>query len=344
MDKRVIFAVAGAGKTTYIIDKLEESSRALIVTYTNNNLYNLKKKVIKKLGHIPEGVRIISYFSFVYGFCYRPYLSSDLKTTGIIYEPNLNRGARKSEDNYYLSPSKRLFSNRIALLVQEKGLMDSIRARVSKYYDLFIIDEVQDLSAHDFNLMIQLTSSDVGILFVGDFFQYTYATSRDGNTRRTLHDDIGVYKQQFEQAGLIVDEKTLIKSRRCSLTTCRFVNDNLGITIESHSETETELRELDDSEIESIVSNNDIVKLFYDNSSKYNMLSRNWGESKGEDSYNDICIVLNPTTYSKFIAGTLSSLAGMTKNKLYVALTRARGNVYFVQQSKLGAYKHPELS
>ena len=37
MDKRVIFAVAGSGKTTYIINQLNVDSKAIIVTYTINN-------------------------------------------------------------------------------------------------------------------------------------------------------------------------------------------------------------------------------------------------------------------------------------------------------------------
>ena len=37
MDKRVILAVAGSGKSSTIIDKLDENIRALIVTYTDLN-------------------------------------------------------------------------------------------------------------------------------------------------------------------------------------------------------------------------------------------------------------------------------------------------------------------
>ena len=34
MDKKVIFAVAGSGKTKYIVDELSLDKRSLIVTYT----------------------------------------------------------------------------------------------------------------------------------------------------------------------------------------------------------------------------------------------------------------------------------------------------------------------
>lgn len=44
MDKRVIFAVAGAGKSTYIVDNLTSTKRSLIVTYTIANCESLRKK------------------------------------------------------------------------------------------------------------------------------------------------------------------------------------------------------------------------------------------------------------------------------------------------------------
>jgi len=339
MDKRVIFAVAGAGKTTHIVDQLDESSRALIVTYTNNNLCNLKKKISDKFGFIPNGVRVISYFTFVYSFCYRPFLLHELRTTGILYEPNPNQFARKANDNYYISPSRRLYSNRIALIVQEKKLLDQVRARLAKYYDLFIVDEVQDISGHDFNLLLEVAKADTNILFVGDFFQYTYATSADGRVNSTLHDDFVTYKERFTKAGLAVDETSRIKSYRCSSTTCEHISAILRIAIESHKTDTTEIRELEDTEIDAIMTNSDIIKLLYQESNKYSMLCRNWGDSKGEDRYVDVCIILNPTTYTKYISGKLHELNTLTRNKLYVAMTRARGNIYFVSQSKIERFK-----
>lgn len=340
MDKRVVFAVAGAGKTTHIINQLEENTKALIVTYTNNNLANLKKKIRIKFGYLPENIKVISYFSFVYSFCYRPFLALKLKTTGIYYEPNPNRRLRKTDEGYYVSPSRRLYSNRIALLVQEQELVAEVRSRLEKYYDYFVVDEVQDLSGNDFNLLTEIVKANVNVLLVGDFFQFTYATSSDGNVRVNLHNNFDNYKAEFTNCGLEVDEETLTKSWRCSPATCDFVTQKMQINIDSHNSQETSITELsDDDEINSIASDNSIVKLFYQNASKYELFSRNWGECKGEDDYIDVCVVLNPNTYTKFQGNTLDSLAPTTKNKLYVAITRARGNVYIVEQSKLDDYK-----
>ena len=59
MDKRLILAVAGSGKTSYIIDQLDLDNRHLIITYTINNLHNLRTKIVKKWGISPK---ISDYF------------------------------------------------------------------------------------------------------------------------------------------------------------------------------------------------------------------------------------------------------------------------------------------
>lgn len=87
------------------------------------------------------------------------------------------------------------------------------------------------------------------------------------------------------------------------------------------------------------MKNDSITKLLYEDSSKYAVPCRNWGDSKGEDRYVDVCIILNPGTYTKYSSGKLTELSPMTKNKLYVAMTRARGNVYLVSQAKVAAFK-----
>lgn len=77
-----------------------------------------------------------------------------------------------------------------------------------------------------------------------------------------------------------------------------------------------------------IFKDNQVVKLFYQEHYKYNCFSRNWGDSKGENHYKDICVVLNKTTLKSYTA--LENLKPQTKNKLYVACSRANNCLYFV--------------
>jgi ATP-dependent exoDNAse (exonuclease V) beta subunit len=47
----------------------------------------------------------------------------------------------------------------------------------------------------------------------------------------------------------------------------------------------------------------------------------------------DVCVVLNPGAYTSYQEESLSELAGETKNKLYVACSRANRNLYFIPEA-----------
>lgn len=140
--------------------------------------------------------------------------------------------------------------------------------------------------------------------------------------------------------GMTVDTKTLNKSYRCSPTICDFVTDSLGIEILSHRKDGVRIVTVTDQEFaDRVFENDDIIKLFYQEGYKYPCYSKNWGETKGEDKYHDVCVVLNNTTEANFKNNTLSYLNPMTKNKLYVAITRAKGDLYFISEKMFKKYK-----
>lgn len=329
MDKRVIFAVAGSGKTTYILNDLTLEKRSVIVTYTNNNIKNLKRGIIEKFGLFPDNITLLPYFTFLYSFCFRPLLSYSIRTKGINYKPNPNRFEKKDNLRYYIDSNKRVYSNRISKLLEYKNEIPNVKARLEKYFDNIYIDEIQDFGGNDFNFLKNISSSSINILLVGDFYQHTFDTSRDGVINKNIHNDYQKYKALFEKMGLVVDISSLVKSWRCSPSVCEFISENLRIGIESHKMEATVVKIIEDKEEAlEIYHNNSIVKLFYQENYKYDCFSRNWGDSKGENHYHDICVVLNKTTFDKI--NDLSELNPQTKNKLYVACSRANNNLYFV--------------
>lgn len=334
MDKKVIFAVAGSGKTTYIIKSLSADKRSLIVTYTTANYDNLRQKITSKFNGIwPTNVTLMTYFSFLYSFCYKPFLSDKHKAKGVIYQANENRFYRQTDLGYYMTQNHYLYSNRLALLLEKEGVLDDIKLRISTYFDEFIIDEVQDIAGRDFTFLESLMENPLDMLFVGDFYQHTFDTSRDGKANGTLFDDKKKYEARFLKKGFSIDNTTLQNSWRCSKTICNYINDHIGIEISSNrsEEDDTSIEFVDDEEkITSILADESVIKLHYQNSAKFGCHHKNWGETKGEDHYEDVCVMLNKTTAKKHIAGKLFELPPSTKNKLYVAITRARGNVYFI--------------
>jgi len=342
MDKSIISAVAGSGKTTHIIDNLDLDKSYLVLTYTINNYRNLKHEITKKFDHLPNNIDLYTYFPFLYSFCFNPFLGYKIKPRGITYEypPRSKRYTKADQIEYYVSKGGRLYHNRIARLLEEYDVLEDINNRIEKYYDALYIDEVQDFAGHDFNLLKSILTTDLEVKLVGDFYQHTFDTSRDGNTNKNLHNDYDDYLKEFEAIGVRVDEGKLEKSWRCSPTVCDFINDHLGIKIESHNQESTLVKYVESvEEIEGLYQDDQIVKLFYQEHYKYDCYSRNWGDCKGENHYVNVCVVLNKKTERFYKKNKLDQLSPVTKNKLYVACSRSHNDLYLISEEKIKHHK-----
>ena len=342
MDNRVILAVAGSGKTSHIKDSLQSSGRSLVVTYTENNCKNLLNRITAEYGCIPDRIRLYTYFSFLYSFCLRPFLGDELRVRGINWDepPEFTLKIKRTDDRYYLDKNRRLYYSRMAGLLSVKGLVPDVNRRLSKYFDSFFVDEVQDFAGHDFNFLCDLASADVRTMLVGDFFQHTFDTSRDGNVNMNLHKDLVTYKSKLKGQGYKIDDTTLSKSHRCSPTICDFVSQKIGIDIKSHREDETIVKYVDSEELaDQLFHQSNIVKLFYQSHQKYPCYSNNWGASKGIDNYGSVCVVLYDKADKLYKSGELISLSPTPRNKLYVACTRSRADVYFVPEKYYRKFK-----
>lgn len=348
MGNQLILAVAGSGKTTHIVEQLNLEKRSLVVTYTNTNFRNLHDSIARKFGHIPSNIKLMTYFSFLYSFCYRPFLSLTFKARGINYNKNPNqyasqliRGTTQINKLYFVDEFDRLYGNRIAKLLKTVDIIPDINLRLAKYFDNFFIDEVQDFSGHDFNLLKDIAQAKIEMILLGDFYQHTYDTGRDGNVNKNLHNNYDSYLNSFTQIGFTIDTESLKNSYRCSPSVCKYIRDQLGIEIYSNRADDSQIFRLHDQEEAEIYFHDDnIIKLFHSEDFKYGCFSSNWGASKGENKYHDVCVVLNQTTAKHYKDNKLHELPTKTKNKLYVACSRANNNLYIVDDSLFKKYKN----
>ncbi|HEY4370989.1 MAG TPA: DNA helicase UvrD [Burkholderiales bacterium] len=341
MDKSVIFAVAGSGKTSRLVADLDEVRRFLIVTYTDANHDNVRSKIIKRFGYFPTNIRLYTYFKFLHAFCYRPFLRSEKNTKGVTFKlPPRFPQYKLTDDRRYITAGRRLYANRLAKFIEKSSLVSAVIARMEKYFDVFFVDEVQDFAGHDFNFLLAISAAQLHATFVGDFFQHTFDTSRDGNVNVGLHDGYEAYQSRFKAAKLRIDTESLKKSHRCSTTVCNFITQMIGIEIEAHGDRASIVRyEEDPAAVLALFNHAGTVKLFYKEHYKYACYSQNWGASKGIDKYQDVCVVLNQGNVKAWQAGSFRDINPETRNKLYVACSRARGNLTFVPQSLLNNHK-----
>lgn len=345
MVNQLILSVAGAGKTTRILNAITQDRRSLVVTYTNENYLGLQREIRRKFGCIPSNVTVLTYFSFLYAFCFRPFWSYALRDRAFNFNgaPRLyGRAAKKDHIEHYLDQSGYLYNNRVAKFLLQFETIPKIVERIDTFFDQVLVDEVQDLASYDFELMLKLSASDSDFLFVGDYFQHTFDTSRDGPKNKNLYKNgLEEFIKRFTACDFLDDRVSLKRTYRCSQSVAAFISDNLGIPIESHRLDNTTVEIIDDKKRTLEIFNDDaVVKLFYQDHAKYPCHSNNWGRCKGRNDYNDVCVVLNTKSHTALLGGRVSSLPESTRNKLYVACSRANGALYFVNEAHLKSLKN----
>lgn len=336
--RKVVYnAVAGSGKTSYIIDELDEKKRTLILTYTIINEQQIRSRIIKKFGYIPENIIVKKIFSFLYSFCLRPNLSLNSSIKGITFNHPSYVKHPSNKDDYFMTESGYVYSNKLSFLILKKEF--NYIERLNKFFDVIYIDEFQDLSSDELKIAYSLKQFKGSVKLFGDFFQTTFSTSNRGNNMKNVKSSINNFLDSYKNEGYQIDTQKFISSQRCPSSVTQFINDKLNIPMTSKKSESYSLQLIKDKNfIDEIVSNNSIPKLFYSKSSSYKCHSMNWGESKGL-TFENVCVILNATTFKHFRNDTLNQLASTTKNKFYVACTRASKNLYFIEEKQLKSYK-----
>ena len=134
------------------------------------------------------------------------------------------------------------------------------------------------------------------------------------------------------------EDRILSSSVRCPIKVCDFIRNEMGINIKGTNDLPIEIKELTEiNEIATVLEDDAIKKLFYQKSYDYPCNAKNWGDSKGSE-YESVCVVINNTTYKAYKKNNLSSLVPQTLSKFYVACTRTKGNLYFIEENKVKNY------
>lgn len=359
MDKRIVFALAGSGKTHYITHDFKENERVYLISFTNRNVDNIRDAVRERFeGKIPSNVMVSTFDSFVYSHLIKPVeclivpTMKALKGTETQKTPvNDSRKPSYIKDNkpkHYIS-NNRLFVNRMSKLVikQESETKRIMLKRIEMCCDAIYFDEFQDYNGRDYELLRWIVHEFQGkVVCVGDIYQSLVRPKRidvGGNLDKPFesiksYDDLGELglKKNIE---LITEE--LQVSRRISENVACFIREHIGIPIWGQ-EHEGKVIEVESFEqLDGIMKDEQIVKLVWDRKSVCENMKNhvNWSYSKG-DTYQDACVVLTKAADN---IEAWNELKISTRNKLYVALTRARRNVYLVHAKLHAEWKSVQL-
>lgn len=369
MAKQVILAVAGAGKTYHICHNIDPKKKNLILGFTHENIHNIIDELINAHGRIPELTVVMTFDSFVYRYMICPYEPTigaffgqpDFESNGIttIDPPpqRIKKNGRyisnhlyvpKGKFEHYITANAKYYcANLSELVMQVKKGRNSLIQRASTdiniFFDNVLIDEFQDFREHDYDLITAMAKQIDEIVLVGDYYQHSVSARNNTGkpfTNRSGDVAYGDLVEELKRLNFAVDETTLNKSRRCSADVCRFVQEKLGINIESHDGHDGSVIWLDEGNVETVLNDSKICKLVYNRATDYYPFQfMNWSYSKG-DTVEEACVILTNDFENMDRSNfTLQDTFASTRNKLYVAMTRSKGNLYLVKASVFKKFK-----
>lgn len=228
-NNKLIIAAAGSGKTTYLVEQAlaNEHKSVLITTYTQANTNEIRERIISKIGYVPENIKIDTWFSFILKHCVKPYQGgmTATKVKGILFVPGLSMiGVGESDtDRYYLSDHK-VYSDKLTKFAvkSDEASEGAVVDRVCNIFDIIYIDEIQDMSGYDLDLITMLLRARVEIVMVGDPRQATYTTHADRKNKPYERGGTEQFIKDKCPNLCSIDYSTLGASHRNSVEICAF--------------------------------------------------------------------------------------------------------------------------
>ena len=223
----------------------------------------------------------------------------------------------------------------------KESIIKRASKRLNKFYDAILIDEFQDFREYDYEVIMALTKHLNDVTLVGDYYQHSVSARNNAGKPfknkkgEVCYDD---FVANIIKEGFTVDTSTLAKSRRCSIDVCNYVSQKLGIGITSSGDHAGSVIWIDNDAV-SILNNNQITKLVFQEAANYSFQALNWSYSKG-DTVDSACVILTDgldnLDSEKFDPQKIKT---STLNKLYVAMTRSRGDLYLMKASTFKTIK-----
>ncbi|MGL5299944.1 hypothetical protein B9D04_04055 [Weissella cibaria] len=354
--RKVIQAVAGAGKTYAITHNLDSDKRYLFLTYTNGNVGNLQRGLIDS--HADTNKYLVSTFpKFIIDWVINPF-KTVLVPEGVgtyigfssyppATDPRKPGYYTQDKARHYLDKWKYLYLNRLSGLAiyqksNDKKFWDKVFERLSKYVDEVVVDEYQDLTGKDLKILAQLMKQKyVDVTLVGDVYQSQVQKSE----QKTVAPYSGSW-QDIEQVlykifgkGIEIDTESMKASRRIGHGVAKFIQDKLDIAITSDGRHVGKVQISESVEdVVTILEKKPIILVWNSRITvPKEYVSLNWGYSKG-DTLSLVLIVLTKDTENYLFSSQDNTLTPQTRNKLYVALSRSENDVHLVSSDLWKSY------
>lgn len=342
--KRTIIAGAGTGKTTMlrkIATERSHSSSVLYLTYTNANACEFRASVANELGYVPANITIMTWFSFLLAHGVRPFPAQGFthRIDRMLFNEGRvqnRRGISRGAERYYCPIPGFVYKSRLsdlAVLCDEQW-NGEVTNRVCSIYDTILVDEGQDFAGYDYDVLGTLMEKAAEMVIVGDPRQQTYRTGNEPKHSGVPH----IFEFLQTAKGYTPDTVALGTTFRCSKAVIDLANSlypklpQVTSSAERASNPLGLVSKIKKSDFETWTKshNREFTVLRYDARTKVptECHMMNMGDSKGL-TLEDVVIFPTPEM-KKWLDGKPVNLKDGTRAKLYVAITRARGDLFFV--------------
>ena len=206
----LILAVAGSRKTQSIIDgclAAPAGTRILVVTYTVNNQLELRRRLAQ--ARPIADARVVGWFTFLlhnFIYPYLPFLFPGHQVTGMDNDSRYQQRVPVAAKRRYFTTSglvRRVHLAHLAVLLIARAKSLPLR-RLEAAFDHIYVDEVQDLTGYDLDILEALLRSAVPLTMVGDIRQAVLSTNPDEKKHRKFRDmQVWHWFQERQQQGLL---------------------------------------------------------------------------------------------------------------------------------------------
>jgi DNA helicase-2/ATP-dependent DNA helicase PcrA len=343
-ENRVIIACAGSGKTTRLVKEslVAADRRIAIVTYTNSNIQEIVKRFGELNSGVPKHVDIVSWFGFLLRECARPYQRSKCPANRIesLLFVNNRSGKRRAETDirYYFASDDAIYSDKIAQFVVECEAKShgSVTSRLRQIYTDILIDEFQDLAGWDLEVIKMLLGSSIRITLVGDPRQQTYTTNPSNKNSQYRGTRVVELVKLWRRCGLCEMADPMNGTHRCNQPICDCAN---ALWPEMKDPMEALRNDMPEHAGVFLVAEKfvpEYVQRFHPQVLRYSRKAKcydceamNFGVAKGLQ-FDRVLIVPTDPIKKYLRTGDPTCLKEESRNKLHVAITRARHSVAFV--------------
>ena len=209
MTNYLTLAVAGSRKTQGIVEhcaSLPTDRSALVVTFTQTNQAELRERLSVYAGeHI--GIQVMGWFTFLLRDFARPFLPFKFpkqRVKGFNFDGRPHRIAKGIKR--FLDVNNAVYACELGRLANEliEDSKGALIHRLECIYDEILIDEVQDLSSHDWEIINVLLNASIDIRMVGDIRQSVLATNpRSAKNKKYEYAEAIHWFREREKTGIL---------------------------------------------------------------------------------------------------------------------------------------------